>query len=65
MTEKGTRKAQELKESAREWQEAATDKVQSTGRAIDDYVQENAWISVAIAAALGCAIGLLLAKVGD
>ncbi len=57
--------AEGLKEQAQNWQRRVSEKAQDTGRAIQSYVQENTWTSVAIAAALGCAIGLLLSRGRD
>ncbi len=53
--------AENLSEQARDWQETA----RRTGRVIHEYVHDNAWMSVAIAAALGCAVGLLLSRSRD
>jgi ElaB/YqjD/DUF883 family membrane-anchored ribosome-binding protein len=52
----------EARESMRDWQRRAAETARNTSRAIDDYVHENSWMSLAIAAALGCAIGLLLSR---
>lgn len=57
--------AQEVGEKARQWQETATETARNTGRVIHEYVTDNAWMSVAIAAAVGCAIGLLISRGRD
>jgi ElaB/YqjD/DUF883 family membrane-anchored ribosome-binding protein len=57
--------AEEVTNKARDWQRTATETARNTGRVIHKYVNENAWVSVAIAAALGCAIGLLFARGRD
>ncbi len=58
-------KAQDVAEQAQEWQQRAAETARNTGRAIQDYVNDNAWMSVAIAAAIGCAIGLLIGRSRD
>lgn len=40
----------------------ALDKAREAGRAADNYVQENPWSSVAIAAGCGFIVGLLVAR---
>jgi len=57
--------AEEVTNKARDWQRTATQTARKTGRVIDEYVNDNAWMSVAIAAALGCAIGLLVSRGRD
>lgn len=67
MTEKAKNwqeNAEDLKDQAQKWTETVSRKAQDTGKVIHEYVQENTWMSVAIAAALGCAIGLLLSRGG-
>ncbi len=53
--------AEDVADQARDWQDTA----RRTGRVIHEYVNDNAWMSVAIAAALGCAVGLLLSRSRD
>ncbi len=68
MTEKAQEwqeRAEDVADQARDWQQRATETARRTGRAVQDYVQGNAWMSVAIAAAIGCAIGLLLTRGRD
>jgi ElaB/YqjD/DUF883 family membrane-anchored ribosome-binding protein len=57
--------AENLKDKTREWQRVAAERARHTGHVIDEYVNDNAWMSVVIAAALGCAIGLLLSRSRD
>jgi ElaB/YqjD/DUF883 family membrane-anchored ribosome-binding protein len=59
-------KAQDLKEQAQEqaqdWQETAKHQVRRATSVANDYVQENAWASIAIAAVVGCIAGFFLAR---
>jgi len=48
------------KERLYDFQENAVEKTKAAARATDDYVHENPWKSIAIAAALGVVVGLLL-----
>lgn len=48
-----------------DWQQRATETARNVGRATDDYVRENTWTTVAIAAMLGCVVGFLLANRKD
>ena len=41
---------------------AVVDKAKQVGRAADDYVQDNPWRSVGIAAGVGFALGLLIGR---
>ena len=43
-------------------QESATEKAKAAGRAADDYVHDNPWKSVGIAAGLGVIVGLLIGR---
>ena len=58
-------RAQDLTDQARNWQRKATDTARRTGQAVQDYVSDNTWMSVAIAAAVGCAIGMLFMRSRD
>jgi ElaB/YqjD/DUF883 family membrane-anchored ribosome-binding protein len=48
-----------------DWQQRATETARNVGRATDDYVHENTWTTVAIAAMFGCLVGFLLANRRD
>lgn len=48
--------------SLAEAQVAAIEKAKAVGRATDDYVHENPWKSVGIAAGVGFVIGLLIGR---
>ena len=43
-------------------QAAAIDRAKQVGRATDDYVHENPWRSVGIAAGIGLVVGLLIGR---
>jgi ElaB/YqjD/DUF883 family membrane-anchored ribosome-binding protein len=43
-------------------QEAALSKARAAGHAADDYVHDNPWRSIGLAAAMGLAIGLLISR---
>jgi ElaB/YqjD/DUF883 family membrane-anchored ribosome-binding protein len=48
--------------SLAEAQAAVVDKAKAVGRVTDDYVQENPWRSVGVAAGVGLIIGLLIGR---
>lgn len=43
-------------------QEAALERARAAGRAADDYVHENPWRSIGVAAACGLVVGLLIGR---
>ena len=45
-----------------EYEAALVDKAKEAGRAADDYVHENPWTSVGIAAGVGFLVGLLIGR---
>lgn len=45
-----------------EYEAALVDKAKEVGRAADDYVHENPWSSVGIAAGVGFLVGLLIGR---
>lgn len=53
---------QEARGKFQEWQQRATDTARKAGQATDQYVRENAWTTLAMAALLGCVVGYLLAS---
>ncbi len=63
--EQAQEKVQDLKSKARQWQASATDSLRQSGQAVHEYVHENAWMSIAIAAAFGCVLGMLLSRSRD
>ena len=50
------------KSSLGEFQSAAVDRAKAAGKAPDDYVHDNPWQSVGVAAGVGLLIGLLLTR---
>jgi ElaB/YqjD/DUF883 family membrane-anchored ribosome-binding protein len=58
-------KTTDVKERLQDFQERATETARNVCDATDEYVHENAWTSVAIAAAAGCLIGFLLGRGRD
>ena len=54
-----------MSDKFQDWQQRATETAKNVGRATDDYVRENTWTTVAIAAMLGCLVGFLLANRND
>ena len=50
------------KDSLAEAQVAVVDKAKAVGRATDDFVHDNPWRSVGVAAGIGLIIGLLIGR---
>ena len=50
------------KDSLAEAQAAVVDKAKQVGRATDDYVHDNPWRSVGVAAGIGLVVGLLIGR---
>ncbi len=50
------------KSSLAEAQAAVVDKAKQVGRATDDYVHDNPWRSVGVAAGIGFIVGLLIGR---
>jgi ElaB/YqjD/DUF883 family membrane-anchored ribosome-binding protein len=48
-----------------EWQRRATERAKDMGQVTDEYVRENTWTTIAIAALLGCVVGYMIANQGD
>ena len=57
--------ARNVKDAAQEWQRKATEAARNATRLTDNYVHENAWTSLALAAVVGCIIGFLMARGRD
>jgi ElaB/YqjD/DUF883 family membrane-anchored ribosome-binding protein len=53
---------QSTKERLGELQEAAMERGTAAARATDDYVHENPWQAIGIAAAVGVLVGLLISR---
>jgi ElaB/YqjD/DUF883 family membrane-anchored ribosome-binding protein len=43
-----------------DWQKKATETARNMGQTTDQYVRENTWSTLAIAAILGCVVGYFL-----
>jgi len=54
-----------LKVRAQEWSDRTGKAVREAGTAADHYVHEHTWSSIALAAVLGCVIGVLLGRGRD
>ena len=50
------------KHNLRDLQEAAVEKAKAAGRATDNYVHENPWQSIGLAAGLGLLLGMLITR---
>ena len=53
---------QRTKERLADTREVVVDKTKEAARATDDYVHENPWHAVGVAAAVGLVIGLLIGR---
>jgi ElaB/YqjD/DUF883 family membrane-anchored ribosome-binding protein len=51
----------DLTDRFQDWQQRAGESMRNFGQTTDTYVRENTWTTLAIAAALGCVLGYLLA----
>ncbi len=49
-----------ITEKMQDWQQRATQGARDLGNTADRYVRENTWLTLGIAAALGCVVGYLL-----
>lgn len=58
-------KTSDVKERLQDFQERATETARNVCDATDEYVHENAWTSVALAAVAGCVIGFFLGRSRD
>jgi ElaB/YqjD/DUF883 family membrane-anchored ribosome-binding protein len=58
-------RATDLTDRLHDLQKKAGDRAREVGRVADDYVHENTWTSVALAAAVGCLIGFLIGNRRD
>jgi ElaB/YqjD/DUF883 family membrane-anchored ribosome-binding protein len=58
-------KTNDLTEKLQDFQQRATETARNVCDVTDDYVHENAWTSVAIAALAGCVIGFFLGRGRD
>jgi hypothetical protein len=58
-------KTNDLTDRLQEFQQRATETARNVRDVTDEYVHENAWTSVAIAALAGCVIGFFLGRGRD
>ncbi len=52
----------EVRDQVQDWQRRASEKARDVGQRTDQYVRENTWTTIGIAAVVGCIIGFLLAN---
>jgi ElaB/YqjD/DUF883 family membrane-anchored ribosome-binding protein len=52
----------EMTDKLRDWQRRAGETARQVGEVTDDYVHDNAWSTIVMAAILGCVVGYLLAS---
>lgn len=55
----------DVTEKLQDYQQRATETARNVCQATDEYVHENAWTSVALAAVAGCVIGFFLGRSRD
>ncbi|HXS68763.1 MAG TPA: hypothetical protein VN761_07955 [Candidatus Polarisedimenticolia bacterium] len=58
-------KTNDVTERLQDLQQRATESARNMAHVTDEYVHENAWTSVAIAALAGCLIGFFLGRGRD
>jgi ElaB/YqjD/DUF883 family membrane-anchored ribosome-binding protein len=57
--------AREMTDKFQDWQQRASEKARNLGQTTDQYVRENTWMSLGIAAVIGCVLGYILANRRD
>jgi ElaB/YqjD/DUF883 family membrane-anchored ribosome-binding protein len=55
----------EMVDKLQDFQRSAGETAKNFGRVTDDYVRENTWTTITMAALLGCVIGYILASNRD
>jgi ElaB/YqjD/DUF883 family membrane-anchored ribosome-binding protein len=55
----------EVTNKLQDWQQRASETARDMGQRTDQYVRENTWTTIAIAAVVGCVLGFLLANRND
>jgi len=55
----------DVTERLQDFQQKATESARNACRATDEYVHDNVWTSVAIAAVVGCVMGFFLGRGRD
>jgi hypothetical protein len=56
----GAMNARAMTDKVQDWQKRATETARNVGSATDQYVRENTWTTIAVAAVFGCVLGFLL-----
>jgi ElaB/YqjD/DUF883 family membrane-anchored ribosome-binding protein len=57
--------ARQMTDKLQDWQQRATKTARNVGQTTDQYVRENTWTTLAVAAVLGAVVGYLLASRRD
>jgi len=55
----------EMTDKFQAWQRRAGERARDLSQATDQYVRDNTWTTIAIAAMIGCVLGYLLASRGE
>ncbi len=55
----------QMTDKFQDWQKRAGETARNVGQVTDQYVHENTWTTIAIAAVAGCLLGFLLANRGE
>ena len=55
----------QMTDRLQDWQKRAGETARDVGQTTDQYVHENAWTTIAVAALVGCVFGYLLANRRD
>lgn len=58
-------KTSDLTDRLQDWQKRIGDSAKTAASATDDYVRENTWTSIGIAALVGCIVGFLVGRGRD
>jgi len=61
----GRMNTNDLTERLQDFQQKAKDQARQAAQATHEYVHENAWTSVAIAAVVGCVLGFFMGRSRD
>jgi ElaB/YqjD/DUF883 family membrane-anchored ribosome-binding protein len=55
----------EMCDRIQDWEKRAAETARNVGQATDEYVHENVWTTIALAAVVGCVVGYVLARRRD